>query len=511
MERAQIDNTVRYYTGVAISAGLIKSRRVLMASNLQRHREPRSPRRGPASHGARGAIARGGITKLAQREFIKYRIPSISVTEADIEAAYSNNVVAESPNDAEFAQIGVELTSAKSVLDTLSRSDYKALIRSLDLYADLKRLLRTDYNMQFASNASTKIYEIISQLHLIDGNTGTKSFHNAELPGAFIVAINHYIRTMYPETAFEWMASSLYPAASKDYAAMGDFYGVYAQNRERWLMGPSPNALPEGSEELSGDLTDVNCVIKLANHVHLKTSSGRAASGATLYTSDAGADVSSDFNRQEELTSLLNFGQLLTGVLSLAVGGHLVTKQYTFITPFSRSLIAVMSSFFSEAYITKPLTSRPTNSEVYFVGKGFRGISRAESSALIDCFERHSNLGSPPAWGWPPIVGAEVYTIIDGALLRAAKQIHSRQQISFLNEAVAYCERFKGRHHELGRSFAGDARRSRDAWLESNPVKPISDAYWVLDGRNLPSSDAADETSETNDEVDDAINDADDE
>jgi hypothetical protein len=173
------------------------------------------------------------------------------VTEADIEAAYSNNVVAESPNDAEFAQIGVELTSAKSVLDTLSRSDYKALIRSLDLYADLKRLLRTDYNMQFASNASTKIYEIISQLHLIDGNTGTKSFHNAELPGAFIVAINHYIRTMYPETAFEWMASSLYPAASKDYAAMGDFYGVYAQTAKGGSWGPAQTRCQRGQKSLA--------------------------------------------------------------------------------------------------------------------------------------------------------------------------------------------------------------------------------------------------------------------
>ena len=114
-----------------------------------------------------------------------------------------------------------------------------------------------------------------------------------------------------------------------------DSYGLYAENRLNWLMGtvthfplphvvgafiliffwccayptiagPAPNALPAGEASVTGDVTDARCCEVLAAGVRARFS----GTGATLYTSDIGADAASDYNRQEEITSFLNFGQV---------------------------------------------------------------------------------------------------------------------------------------------------------------------------------------------------------
>ena len=144
-------------------------------------------------------------------------------------------------------------------------------------------------------------------------------------------------------------------------------------------MGPRPNALPEGLEDITGDVTDPNTVISLGIGVKSRFTN---TAGAVLYTSDVGIDVTGDYAGQEENTSAINYGQIISGLLALAPGGNFVTKQYTFFTPFSRSLIALVASFFEETYITKPATSRPGNSEVYLVGKGFKILGHA------GCFSR---------------------------------------------------------------------------------------------------------------------------
>ena len=43
-----------------------------------------------------------------------------------------------------------------------------------------------------------------------------------------------------------------------------------------------------------------------------------------------------------------------------------------FFKPFSRMLLFMLKDVFDELYISKPATSRPGNSEVYLVGKGYK-------------------------------------------------------------------------------------------------------------------------------------------
>jgi hypothetical protein len=426
---------------------------------------------------------------LAQKAFSKWLIPAAATSPEGLPPLPAL-AAPQGPAPAladEFAEIGRAVATAKTRLDAIPAADFGPLMRHLDLYGGLKRVATTEYRMAVATNASLKMYELIIQMRLLACSDGplplVRAFCNAELPGAFVAATNHYLKTMCPETDFEWLASSYAPeaaAASGDTTILGDQYGLYAHNRGRWLMGPPPNGLPEGEAPLSGDVTDPDVVAALADAVHARFA-GPGPSGASLYTSDAGIDVSADYNAQEETTALINYGQVVCGLLALAPGGHLVTKQYTFVTSFSRSLIALVSALFDETYITKPLTSRPANSEVYLVGKGFRGLPPGLADALLDRLAGYRRGGAGPC-ALPPLLPPEAFAQTDAVLLRAARQIHGRQQVAFLEEAAALWGRFSGRLGALGRALARDARRAQEAWLSANPVRRIREEAQLAAG-----------------------------
>ena len=102
----------------------------------------------------------------------------------------------------------------------------------------------------------------------------------------------------------------------------------------------------------------------------------RCGSTVDLYTSDLGFDVSSDYNKQEELHAHANLGQIITGLLVLKKGGSLLTKQYTYFEPFTVSLMGALTLLFEHVYICKPMFSKPANSETYIVCKNYYGVPK---------------------------------------------------------------------------------------------------------------------------------------
>jgi hypothetical protein len=177
-----------------------------------------------------------------------------------------------------------------------------------------------------------------------------------------------------------------------------------------------------------------------------------------------------DANRQEELSAFVNIGQILTGLLALAVGGHFVTKQFTFVTPFSRSLIAIVASLFEETYITKPKTSRPTNSEVYLVGKGFKGISPELAKALLDRCEAYRTLDKLPTT-WGSLLQPDVLARADADILAAAQEVHGEQQVAFLNEIADAYRVSGGDTKQISNIYEAKAQKE---WLNENPLIVIA-------------------------------------
>jgi hypothetical protein len=423
-------------------------------------------------------LAAYGFTKLSPPPFKKWLIKAMdSILPSDltpIPANDSTEVIGLEPaQENQWFKLQEEINAAKSQLDEIPSAVYKSLSWKLDSYAKLRGIVEEKYNMEHATNAALKMYELIYQMELLtNGPVGAnnclpvvQAFCNAELPGAFVIAINHFMKTRCTSSQFDWIASSYLPEAALkagDATIIQDNYKIYARNRLHWLMGPAPNGLPDGEAPITGDVTDPGVINVLGNAAHQ-----RFNDGANLYTSDVGKDIK-DPNRAEEETADINMGQVVSGLLALAVGGHFVTKQFTFLTPFSRSLIAIVASLFAETYITKPKTSRPLNSEIYLVGKGFKGISPELAQALLDRCEAYKASGQ--YWTtWGSLLQPDVLARVDADLLVAAQEVHGEQQVSFLNEIYeAY------RLNDIGKIINTYEAQAQKAWLDENPLVVIS-------------------------------------
>ncbi|MCK4967738.1 MAG: SAM-dependent methyltransferase [Candidatus Aenigmarchaeota archaeon] len=252
-----------------------------------------------------------------------------------------------------FANLKNRLNTSKTKMDGIPTKKYTGLATKLDVYNGLRKFVEVQFNAQRVSNAWLKIYELMSIFTPIT-KKNPYIFCNAELPGAFLLGLNHYIRAPLPHTNYEWVASSL---ISDDKKSLGDFYGLYRKYNEKWLMD-----LKQG---LNGDVTEMKTIKHIAKYF--------ATRKVDLYTSDLGMDVSADYNKQEDIHMHANLGQILSGLISVDIGGSFITKQYTFFETFTLNLIVLLSGMFREFYICKPLTSRPLNSEIYLVGLGFIG------------------------------------------------------------------------------------------------------------------------------------------
>ena len=434
------------------------------------------------SRAEKKSLAELAFTKLPPPPFKKWVIRKINeIKESDLSEIPSeaNNefVTLEPSQENQWFKLRDEINAAKSKLDDIPSTIFSGIMNTLDMYARLRNIVQKDYNMEHATNAALKMYELINQMELLRSKNGDclptiDAFCNAELPGAFIIAINHFMRTKCVSSEFDWIASSYLPDAAVkagDTTILEDRFKIYERNRNHWLMGPAPNGLPEGEEPLTGDVTDPVVVNTLGNASHLRFANN---DGANLYTSDVGIEISQEnLNQQEELTSFVNFGQVLTGLLSLAVGGHLVTKQFTFVTPFSRSLIAIVASLFDECYITKPKTSRPTNSEIYLVAKGFNGISGDLVKALLDRCEAYKTLDKLPTT-WGSLIRPDILAQIDADILAAAQEVHGEQQIEFLNE-VSNTYRLFNQHNDIKKIVGKYEIDAQKTWLNENPLLVI--------------------------------------
>ena len=395
------------------------------------------------------------FVKLNQTRFPQYRVAPPAGDLLALLRAPADGAAAEGAEAAgwETALAGIDaaLTRAKAWMDAASAAGHdravRDTLRAVDLYSSLKHHVQKDRAGQAVTNAWLKIYEIVTQMHLLDGVETPKVFANAELPGAFVSGLNHYLQTRGRH--MEWAASSLHPPAHGQHTVLGDHYGLYAHNRGRWLMDP----------EMVGDVTDVRNLAALADRA-----AAVLGGKADLYTSDAGIDVTDAYNDQEALTARIHLGQVVAGLMALGVGGALVVKTYTYTSPYSVAIAAVVAAAFEATYVVKPQTSRPTNAETYLVGVGYRGIPPEAVDLLLAGVEHYDYAR--------PLIPARLLGPTGDSLAVAAQAIHGDQQVAFLSEAA---ELHRGGTAKLRGALHQVARSAQRAWLAANPVARLPD------------------------------------
>lgn len=259
-----------------------------------------------------------------------------------------------------LAKIKEELNSEKSRLDIFQNDPmrFKIIRNVVDHFSAYKSIISRTHHAKNVSNAWLKMYEILYTqdfvADIIEQKGSFTSFHNAEFPGSFLLATSHYLDTMYSKKdnfEWTWWASS-YIGSPKDF--LQDSYELYKNYPDHWIM----------NETYNGDVMNIE---------FQKYISRKIGGTVDLYTADLGFGFE-DENNQELLQARANLGQIISGLVSLATGGVLVTKQYTIFEPISISVIAVISPLFDEFFILKPVTSRELNSETYLFGRGFKGL-----------------------------------------------------------------------------------------------------------------------------------------
>ena len=367
--------------------------------------------------------------KLYQKEFLKFKVTPVKVLNA-----FS------SVNNKPFDDINRRLGVTKSKLDVMKPDRFMNVMYLEDCYLHMKKLLKGKFNMQVSTNAAMKMHEMICQLDLL--KNGMKIFCNAELPGAFLCTIHHYMTTH--NLTYTAYASS-YIGYDENPELFSDRYGIWMRHPDMWVMGKNYRFVKR-DDKIDGDVTNIDCLKEYEQLLQVD-----------LYTADAGIDVSSDYSAQEDITLFINYGQILCGLLCLANDGKLITKQYTYNNPFSRSTITMLAYVFKRFYIVKPLTSRPGNSEIYLYGDGFiKERFLPLKDKLLDALARKD-----------PTPLFELCR--DDELIEYTKHIHDEQQIAFINEMVYVHEHYEQIMAIKSRLF-DFYNKKIDEWLALNPM-----------------------------------------
>ena len=210
------------------------------------------------------------------------------------------------------------------------------------------------------SRSYFKMVEILNSIHFFDDFKEKKflrSAHIAEGPGGFIQAF--------------------IDVSEQNKKEVKSVHAITLKSDKHYIPGwkKATNFLKRYSDivhigygkDLTGD------IYKKENQNHFISSLPQKVN---LYTADGGFDFSYDYSQQELQIFPLLLCSFIIGFQVLAINGTCVIKLFDTYSESTQTLISLCGSCFKEYSLYKPATSRPCNSERYFIGKKFKGASK---------------------------------------------------------------------------------------------------------------------------------------
>lgn len=217
--------------------------------------------------------------------------------------------------------------------------------------------VRSTANAEICTQAWCKFYEILGTFNLLP----EESLHNGELntvhlceaPGAFITALNHYIKTSEC-TRFcdwSWAANTLNPyhEANEGSTTIADDR-LIANTLPWWFFG-SDNT---GNIMIQKHLLELQAFVASMRRVD-------------IVTADGSVDCQENPDEQEALVASLHYCEVTAALLLLSPGGSFVLKMFTMYEYSSVCLLYLLNCCFRSVSVFKPATSKAGNSEVYVV------------------------------------------------------------------------------------------------------------------------------------------------
>lgn len=222
------------------------------------------------------------------------------------------------------------------------------------------------------SRSYFKMIEIVQFFHILDKyQSSITTFHLAEGPGGFIEALTH----LRNNNEDRYIGMSILDDNND--------VNIPAWKKSQHFLKENPNVSIELGIDKTGDILSIE---------NFKYCCNKYRSSIDIITGDGGFDFSTDYNSQEICISKLLFGQVAYALCMQKYGGSFILKIFDSFMQHTLDILAILSSFYSQVYITKPQTSRFANSEKYIVCKGFLHTNTSDFEPyILNTFETMIN------------------------------------------------------------------------------------------------------------------------
>jgi len=264
-------------------------------------------------------------------------------------------------------------------------------------------------NYKPISRAFFKLLEILNTFSFSFPKV-MRSFHLAEGPGGFIEAIQYSRKN------------------SKDL-----YYGMTLLDNKRDipLWNKCERNLMKGNSNIiieSGDGT--GNLYHLENLLHVKK---HYEHSMDFITADGGFDYSVDFNNQEESSLHLIFSEICFALMMQKKGGHFILKVFDTFSSSTIELIYLLTYLYEEVIVSKPMTSRPANSEKYILCNKFKMVHNIEEIKNKIC-EIYTNVQDNP---YTSILDMELPNLFLNKI-REINSIFGQSQVSTILSVLTY-------------------------------------------------------------------------
>lgn len=218
------------------------------------------------------------------------------------------------------------------------------------------------------SRAFYKLWELIIMFPLIKDQTkNITTIHIAEAPGSFVQSVIYYRKKFFNSDQIsgdKYIGTSIDPPQRKSSDYVPAFNNDLLNNKlfQKWSYKDS-------------DLTKVDIINKFV----LDNSKNKA----DLITADGGFNWKNE-NYQEQEAYILLLSEIYCALQTQKTGGSFVIKFFETFTELTVKMIEILKRFYETIIITKPLLSRPSNSERYIVCHNFLNKQNDSNLKYID-------------------------------------------------------------------------------------------------------------------------------
>jgi len=365
-----------------------------------------------------------------------------------------------------FGELKEKLNNTKKLFNGFTpkeRKEYNkcvSVVENTNMLKGQDGIIAKEYNGEVITNAWLKMYELLCFCDNMISSKAKKNIplhtmHFAEAPGNFILAFNHKISSEYPQLEWIWNANSYRSDLNKEGETqyLDDKYNLISNFSNRWFYGAEHN----------GDITR-------PNNIRDFSAIGKKYDIVTSDVKFAPPDM--DYNEEENYNTCVQLGQVLCALATLAKDGIAILKFLSIYESATHDMIALFSQHFEKIYLTKPLSSKSQNSEIYIVGVNFNGLQIDNFNNALEILDYSTTM--PPSHNKLRLFDQ---TETERVLFLFAKYITEKQIASIVKTVAIFrsspIQKIIINYQQQNQQFA-------DYWLKINNLTPLPQHKKIL-------------------------------